>query len=36
VMYAILFANAVGPHLDRLVQPRPYGAVGAVGARTRP
>jgi electron transport complex protein RnfD len=33
VMYAILFANAVGPHLDRLVQPRPYGAVGA---RSRP
>jgi electron transport complex protein RnfD len=25
VMYAILFANAVSPHLDRIVQPRVYG-----------
>lgn len=26
VMYAILFANAVSPHIDRLIQPIPYGA----------
>ncbi len=25
VMYAILFANAVSPHIDRWTQPRPYG-----------
>jgi len=25
VMYAILFANAVSPHIDRWAQPRPYG-----------
>jgi len=25
VMYAILFANAVSPHLDRMIQPRVYG-----------
>ncbi|MDX2505647.1 MAG: RnfABCDGE type electron transport complex subunit D [Gammaproteobacteria bacterium] len=25
VMYAILFANALSPHLDRLIQPVPYG-----------
>lgn len=25
VMYAILFANAVSPHIDRLIQPRVYG-----------
>jgi len=25
VMYAILFANAISPHIDRLVQPLPYG-----------
>ncbi len=25
VMYAILFANAVSPHIDNLVQPRVYG-----------
>lgn len=25
VMYAILFGNAVSPHLDRLIQPRVYG-----------
>ncbi len=26
VMYAILFANAVSPHIDNLVRPRVYGA----------
>ncbi len=25
VMYAILFANAASPHIDRLIQPRVYG-----------
>jgi len=25
VMYAILFGNAVSPHIDRLIQPRVYG-----------
>ena len=27
VMYAILLANAVSPHIDRLVQPRVYGTA---------
>jgi len=27
VMYAILFANAVSPHIDKLIQPRVYGTV---------
>jgi electron transport complex protein RnfD len=27
VMYAILFANAVSPHIDRLVRPRVYGTA---------
>lgn len=26
VMYAILFANALSPHIDRLIQPVPYGS----------
>ena len=26
VMYAILFANAVSPHIDRFIQPTPFGA----------
>jgi electron transport complex protein RnfD len=25
VMYAILLANAVSPHIERLIQPRVYG-----------
>jgi electron transport complex protein RnfD len=25
VMYAILFANAVSPHIDRYIQPTPFG-----------
>ncbi|MCB0299882.1 MAG: RnfABCDGE type electron transport complex subunit D, partial [Calditrichaeota bacterium] len=25
VMYAILFANAASPQIDRLIQPRVYG-----------
>jgi len=29
VMYAILLANALSPHIDRLLQPRPYGTSGA-------
>ena len=28
VMYAILFANAVSPHIDYLVRPRVYGTTG--------
>jgi len=28
VMYAILFANAVSPHIDNLFQPRVYGTTG--------
>ena len=28
VMYAILFANAVAPHIDYLVRPRVYGSAG--------
>ena len=28
VMYAILLANAVSPHIDRLIQPRVFGASG--------
>ncbi|MDX1733907.1 MAG: RnfABCDGE type electron transport complex subunit D, partial [Halioglobus sp.] len=28
VMYAILIANAVSPHIDRLVQPRAFGTTG--------
>jgi len=28
VMYAILLANAVSPHIDRLIQPRVYGTGG--------
>lgn len=27
VMYAILFANAVSPHIDNLIQPRVYGTT---------
>ena len=27
VMYAILLANAISPHIDKLVQPRVYGTV---------
>jgi electron transport complex protein RnfD len=29
VMYAILLANAVSPHIDTLIQPRVYGTGGA-------
>ena len=29
VMYAILFANAVSPHIDALVRPRVYGTAGS-------
>lgn len=29
VMYAILFANAVSPHIDTLIRPRVYGTGGA-------
>ena len=29
VMYAILLANAVSPHIDALIQPRVYGTGGA-------
>jgi electron transport complex protein RnfD len=29
VMYAILIANAVSPHIDTLIQPRVYGTGGA-------
>ena len=25
VMYAILFANALSPHIDRLIQPKVFG-----------
>ena len=25
VMYAILFANALSPHIDRYIQPKPFG-----------
>ena len=28
VMYAILLGNAVAPHIDQLIRPRIYGAVG--------
>lgn len=28
VMYAILLGNAVAPHIDRWLQPRPYGSRG--------
>ncbi|MDJ0939223.1 MAG: RnfABCDGE type electron transport complex subunit D [Woeseiaceae bacterium] len=31
VMYAILFANAVSPHIDGLIQPRVYGTAGRGG-----
>ena len=27
VMYAILLANAISPHIDNLVRPRVYGSV---------
>ncbi len=30
VMYAILLANAITPHFDRLTQPRVYGAGAAM------
>ncbi len=30
VMYAILLANAVSPHIDKLIQPRVYGTRGAL------
>jgi electron transport complex protein RnfD len=33
VMYAILLANAVSPHIDRLIRPRVYGTRGVGGAR---
>ena len=29
VMYAILLANAVSPHIDNWIQPRVYGTAGA-------
>ena len=29
VMYAILLANAVSPHIDKLIQPRVFGSRGA-------
>lgn len=32
VMYAILLANAVSPHVDRWIQPRVYGSAAAKGA----
>ena len=28
VMYAILLANAVSPHIDGLIQPRVFGSGG--------
>ena len=28
VMYAILLANAVSPHIDRWIRPRVYGTAG--------
>lgn len=31
VMYAILLANAVSPHIDRLIRPRVFGTGGAAG-----
>ncbi len=31
VMYAILLANAVSPHIDALVRPRPYGSRHGTG-----
>ena len=35
VMYAILIANAVSPHIDGLIQPRVYGSAGSRGRRER-
>lgn len=32
VMYAILFANAVSPHIDRMIQPSVYGARARSGS----
>ena len=32
VMYAILFANAVAPHIDRLCRPRVFGTGRRAGA----
>ena len=32
VMYAILLANAVSPHIDGLIRPRVYGTAGRGGA----
>jgi electron transport complex protein RnfD len=32
VMYAILLGNAVSPLIDKVTQPRPYGARKRVGA----
>jgi electron transport complex protein RnfD len=31
VMYAILLANAVSPHIDRLIQPRVFGTGKKAG-----
>jgi len=31
VMYAILLANAVSPHIDRLIRPRVFGTGGSAG-----
>ena len=31
VMYAILLANAVSPHIDNLIQPRVFGTGGGGG-----
>jgi electron transport complex protein RnfD len=33
VMYAILLANAVSPHIDRLIRPSVYGAAGREAPR---
>ena len=32
VMYAILIGNAFSPHIDRIIQPRVFGANEPVGA----
>ena len=33
VMYAMLLANAVSPHIDRLIRPTVYGTAGDTGAQ---
>ena len=34
VMYAILFGNALSPHIDRLIQPVSYGSTSMSGRKT--